>query len=280
MVPIVKIENARGEVLDLSADPRYEPALSGVGPAAATINSAKAGTADGVRYNSGSVGARNLLLTVDLMRDIARARLNLYRWLAPKQYIKVYCDAEGLEVYAEGYVETVEVNPWSESQVVEVSILCPWPYWMDVEETHTNASHVNPLFEFPFSIPDEGVELSTKDATTSTIVQNEGTVAAGVTFELKATLFSRLPRIYNLTTGESIGFYVEMQPGDVLRATTSDGNKRVTLIRAGVETNVINKITEDSSWPKMVVGANEFTYTVSEGEMELGIYHTNQYVGV
>lgn len=280
MVPIVKIENDRGDVLDLSADPRYEPVLTGVGPVAATINSAKAGVADGVKHNSSTVGARNLLLTVELKRDIARARQNLYRWMAPKKYIKVYWEADGLEVYTEGYVETAEVDPWTQGQNLAASILCPWPYWMDVVETYTNASHVDPLFEFPFAIPAEGVELSTKDTATSTTIQNAGTVDAGVTFELKATLRSLQPRIYNLTTGERIGFYVDMEPGDLLRVTTYDGNKRVTLTRDGVEYNAINTVMEDSDWPKMAVGANEFSYTVDEGEIELGIYHTNQYVGV
>jgi hypothetical protein len=280
MVPNVKIENGRGEVLDLSADPRYEPVLTGVGPVGATINSSKAGTADGVRYNSSTVGARNLLLTVDLQRDVARARQTLYKWLVPKQYIKVYYEADGLSVCAEGYVETAEVDPWTQGQNLAASIICPWPYWLDVAETYTNASHVDPLFEFPASIPAEGVELSTKDLTRSTLVHNSGTVEAGITFELKATLRSLQPRIYNLTTGEYMGFYVDMEPGDVLRVTTAEGNKRVILLRDGVEHNAINTVMEDSGWPKLAIGVNEFSYTVDEGEIALGIYHTNQYVGV
>lgn len=280
MVPIVKIENARGEVLNLSADPRYEPILTGVGPVKATINYAKSGTQDGAKPNSSTVDVRNLLLTVHLKRDIARARQHLYRWLAPKRNIKVYYEADGLEVYTEGVVETAEVDPWTMDENVASSILCPWPYWLDLTETYTDASHVSPLFEFPFSLPAEGAELSTKDPGTSTLVQNDGTVDAGVTFELKATLRSLQPRIYNLTTGEYIGFYVDMQPGDVLRVTTSVGNKRVTLIRDGVAYNYINTVMPDSDWPGMIVGANEFSYTVDEGEVELGIYHTNQYVGV
>lgn len=280
MIPIVKIENARGDVLDLSADPRYEPILSGVGPVGATINSSKTGTADGVKVNSRTVGARNLLLTVELKRDIARARQNLYKWLATKQYIKVYYEADGLEVYAEGIVETAEVDPWAVGQNVAVSILCPWPYWLDVTETYTNASHVDPGLAFPFSLAEGGTELSTKELTRRTIILNDGTVDAGITFELKATLRSLQPRVYNLTTGEHIGFYVDMMPGDVLLVTTGDGNKRVTLIRDGVPYNCINAVMGDSGWPKMVVGPNEFSYTVDEGEIELGIYHTNQYVGV
>lgn len=280
MVPIVKIENARGDVLDLSADPRYEPILTGVGPVKATINFTKAGTQDGGKVNSATVDPRNLLLTVYLKRDIARARQHLYGWLVPKQYIKVYYEADGLEVCTEGTVETAEVDPWTQEENVASSIICPWPYWLDLTETYTDASQVSPQFEFPFSIEDEGVAFSTKSNITSTVIQNEGTVDAGLTFELKATLRTLQPRIYNMTTGQHIGFYVDMWPGDVLRVTTSVGNKRVTLIRDGEEYNYINKVMPDSDWPVMVVGTNEFSYTVDEGEIELGIYHTNQYVGV
>ena len=89
MTPIIKIKNARGDILDLSADARYIPVLTGTGPPKATINRAKASTADGTQFNSATVDERSLLLTVYLQRDIGQARLNLYRWLGTKQPITV-----------------------------------------------------------------------------------------------------------------------------------------------------------------------------------------------
>lgn len=279
-VPIIKIENARGEVLNLSTDPRYEPILTGTGPPAATINRSKVAVADGTRFNSATVGERPLLLEIILKRDIARARLNLYKFLATKSYIKVYYQADDLDVYVEGYVETTEVDPWVLNQSVQASIICPQPHWRDVKETYTDASNVAELFEFPFAIESEGTELSTVDLSSSTIVQNIGTVETGVIFELTATLRSLQPRIYNLSTGEYIGFYVDMLPGDRLVVNTTTGSKSVTHIRDGVSTNYINTIMEGSKWLQMAVGANEYSYTVDEGEMELAIYHTNMYAGV
>lgn len=279
-LPIIKIENARGDVLNLSADPRYEPILTGTGPVAATINRSKVAVADGTRFNSATVGERNLLLTIFLKRDIARARLFLYRYVSTKEYIKVYYQADGLDVYIEGYVETAEVNPWEPDENLAVSIICPRPYWRDVDETLVDASVVKACFEFPFAIEPEGVEISTVSLTGSTVIVNEGTVEAGIIFELVATLRSLQPRIYNLSTGEYIGFYVDMLPGDRLIIDTNTGSKSVTHIRDGVSTNYINTLMEDSVWLQMAVGANEYSYTVDEGEMELWVHHTNMYTGV
>lgn len=281
MVPLIKIENARGEVLDLSADPRYVPVLTGTGPPPATINRSKIAVADGTRYNSATVEERALLLTIYIVRDVARARLNLYRYITSKGYIKVYYQSDGLDVWVEGYVETVEIDPWTQDQNMQVSIVCPQPFWRDAKETATNASNVFDLLEFPFSIDSDGIELSRSDIANSTIIKNNGHVETGVVFELVAKMRSLQPRIYNLTTGGFIGFYVDMFAGERLLINTTQGSKSVTHIDAdGVRSNYINTIMEGSSWLQMAVGENEYSYTVDEGEMELSIYHTNMYQGV
>ena len=280
MLPIVKIENDRGDVLDFSNSPRYVAMLTGTGPPSATINRATVSVADGARYNSARVNERDLLLTVHILRDVARARLNLYRFLATKSHIKVYYQADGLDVYIEGYVETAEVNPWEQNQYVQASIICPMPFWQDVKSTFTDASQVSRLFEFPFAIEEEGIELSAINVAASTVIENGGTVEAGVTFVITATVVSTNPRIHNLSTGEFIGVHAALEPGDQIEICTSTGEKRITHIRNGVRTNYINALMLGSTWLKMAIGANEYSYTVDVGECELGVYHTNMYTGV
>lgn len=279
-VPIIRIENTRGEVLNLSADPRYAPVLTGAGPPAATINRAKVAVSDGTMYNSATVDERNLLLTVYLQRDIGRARRNLYRWLASKQYIKVYYQEEELDLYVEGYIETVDVNPWELDQRVAASIICPMPHWRDVAETYTNASNVQAIFELPFETGQDGVELSTVDILASTVIYNNGTVAAGCTFAITATTDVKKPRIHNMDTGEFIGCNVDLEVGDRLEICTHTGKKSVTLVRAGKRANYINTVIPGSSWLQIAPGANELSYEVDDGECELAIYHTNMYIGV
>lgn len=280
MLPIIKAENERGEVLNFSASPRYFAMLTGTGSPAATINRTKVATADGTRYNSGTVNERSLVLTIYIRQDVARARRNLYRFFATKSWVKIYYQADDLDVFIEGYVETAEVDPWVENQNMQVSIICPMPYWQDVAETYTDASNIEYLFEFPFSIEETGVELSTVDQSSSAVIENNGTVEAGVIFELTATMASTNPKIYNLTTGQSLALDVSLETGDRLVINTTTGKKSVTHIRGGVSSNYINTVAVGSSWLQMAIGTNEYSYTVDSGECRLGIYHTNMYTGV
>lgn len=279
-LPIIKIENARGQVLNLSTDPRYEPILQSAGPPAATINRSKVALADGTRYNSSTVGERNPLLTIYLLRDVARARLNLYRYITTGGYIKLYYKADGLDVCIDGYVETAEVDPWSQTENMQVSIICPQPYWKDVTESTVNASVASSLLEFPFAIGSEGAELSLLDQDNTTMLENSGHVPAGATFELVAKIRSLQPRIYNMSTGEYMGFYVDMLAGDRLVINTRNGSKSVTLIRDGESANYFNTLMEGSEFLQLPVGTSEFYYTVDEGMVDLYIHHTNMYQGV
>lgn len=279
-VPTIKIANERGQVLNLSTDPRYLPILTGTGPVAATINRSKMATADGTQHNSGTVGERNLLLTIYLRQDVAQARLNLYRYIGTNRPIRVYYQNDGLDVFIDGHVETADVDPWARDENMAVSIICPMPYWQDVAESYADASHVAALFEFPFAIDSSGVELSTRDETRAAVVYNGGHVKTGITVELVATERSLQPRIYNVTTGAYMGFYVDMLAGDRLVVCTEDGKKSITHIRDGVKTNYFNTIMEDSDWLALVEGENEISYTVDEGSMTLAIRYTNKYQGV
>lgn len=279
-LPIIKIENERGEVLNLSTDVRYVPMLTGTGPPGATINRTKVATSHGSRFNSASVDERSLVLTVYIVRDIARARMNLYRWLGAGQYIKIYYEADGMNVWTEGYIEHPEVNPWSQDQNIMAPIVCPDPFWRDAGESYTDASMVTSCFEFPFAIPEEGIELSTIDITASAAISNKGHVPTGIRIEIKARVHSLNPRIYNVETGEFIGANIDMEAGDRLIIDTEDGQKGLWLMHKGNRTNVLNNIMAGHTWLQLPVGQTEFAYTVDTGDVELLIYHMNKYQGV
>jgi hypothetical protein len=136
------------------------------------------------------------------------------------------------------------------------------------------------LIIFDYADDTGGVELSMVDPTASAIIKNDGTVPAGVVFELTATISSKNPRIYNLSTGEFIGLEMELQAGDRVLINTTTGSKSAVHIRDGVRSNCINTVMVGSSWLQMAIGSNECSYTLDEGECTLGIYHTNMYIGV
>lgn len=280
MLPTIKIENEWGDMLNLSADPRYAVTASGIAQPGATINISKVALNDGGRFNSSTRNVRNLILYIDIVRDVGSARMELYRYIISGGYIKVYYKTDYLDVWIEGQVETVECNPYALGQMMQVSILCPFPFWQDLKETYTDASNVTSLLEFPWSAPAEGVELSTADANAYTVVKNAGHVKSGMRIVIRASVRSLQPRIYNLKTGEWMGFLVDMFPGDILTIDTSQGQKSVYLEHDGVRSNYINTVMIGSTWLQLAPGENELSYTVDEGSVSVGIYHMNKYQGV
>lgn len=280
MLPTIKIENARGDVLNLTSDTRYEVTAAGTAPPVATINTSKVSLNDGERFNSSTRNTRNLVLTIHIVKDVGRSRLELYRYIVSGAYIKVYYKTENLDVWIDGYVESIECDEWTLGQVMQVSILCPFPFWQDMQETYTDASNIHSLLKFPWSAPAAGVELSAVDTEAYTVITNKGHVESGMRLVIRATVRTLQPKIHNLATGEWIGFTVDMAQGDILTVDTTQGRKSVYLESGGVVTNYINTIMVGSTWLQLAPGENEISYTVDEGNIHLGIYHMNKYQGV
>lgn len=262
----LKVKNEKGQILDFSQDPRYQVTASGVSPAAATVNVSKVAMNDGAKFNSSRVNERNIVLMVYLIKDIAAARLDLYRYFPPKHRCTLYLKNRLRDVCIDGYVEAVECDLYGQGQAAQVSILCPDPYFRAVRSSYVEIGKVLPLFEFPFAISKEGMELSQLYNEIVGTVLNEGDVAGGVTMELRATGKVTEPRIYNVQTRQVTGLHFEMQEGDRITINTNVGEKSVTLYRNGVTSNLINRLMDHPAWFQLETGANVFTYKCGEGD--------------
>lgn len=283
MLKSVKLENEFNEVLELVGNRNYSLTnIEGLNPPQSTINSSSNGIYDGSRYDSSRVGDRNIVLTIAIENPVERNRIDLYKYARPKRYIKFHY-ANGIrDVYIEGYVETFEVNPFSQKLVAQISIICTQPYFYDVNVQSVVFRDAVSLFEFPFTNPVEGMafsEILTKQIKT---VSNMGDTECGMIFEVEAYGNIVEPAIRNVDTGEKFVMNLEMLAGDKMVINTRDRAKSVTLERNGVVSNVINRMTQDSVWLKAPIGIDKFTYDTVFGaeNMQLTIYQTNLYLGV
>ena len=66
---------------------------------------------DGGKYNSGQLEMRNLVLTVKIYPEIETNRINLYKYFPSKKIVRIYYQNETRDVYIDGMVETVEIDP-------------------------------------------------------------------------------------------------------------------------------------------------------------------------
>ena len=278
-----KVKTAKNNVLDFTNSNKYcLYDIDGLNPVTATINTTEFATSDGAMFNSSRIGTRNIVLYIKIFPDIEKNRLNLYSFFKIKSDVTLYFRHDSLNVYITGKVESFELDHFSNSQVAQISILCADPYFRSAESQLIEFSNVISLFEFPFSIAEEGIEFSRIEKVKTKII-NAGEMATGVTVQLYAStdkIFN--PVIYNLTNNTYFGLNFDMNKGDLIIITTHFNNKKVTLLRDGVETNILYAVQDGSTWLQLESGENELSYSCDDGENNLtvSVEYTELFEGV
>lgn len=277
------VENENNEKLDLM-NPSYFDSVTvdGLTPGKASINTTVIANSDGSLINNARNEDRPITIDIEPAFPIEENRLRIYQFFKRKKYITLYVKTTNRDLKIEGMVESVEGSLFVEKQSITIEILCNDPYFKDQLETYTNMARVLDLFEFPFSIEEEGKEFSRIEKTIEQTVINAGDTETGVIIEISASGTVINPTIYNTVTRESFGLNITMQSGDVITINTNNFQKKVELLRNGETTNIINSIIKGNKWFKLLQGDNLFTYTCDTGEEFLNIrfIYNNLYEGV
>lgn len=277
------VENHKGEKLQLTQNVNYNVlSVQGLNPPNANINTATNANFDGSTFKSSRLNERNIVIELTIEGDIETNRIALYKYFKNKHAVKVYYANGTRYVYINGYVESFEVNLFEQKQKAQISIVCPKPYFIDVNTSLLDFTSIEALFEFPFAIEEEGTEFSTLLVNQTKVVYNAGDVATGINIELKANGLTLNPKIYNVETGESIILDIEMNTGDIVKINTNAGEKSITMIVDTVETNIINRLRYGSTWLQLESGDNIFLYTADEFPENLtcSFIYSDKYEGV
>ena len=156
------IENEYGEILSLTGNKNYTVyQIDGLEPPQATINTSPVASFDGSRFNSSRTNERNVVVYLAIEGDCEANRINLYRYAKTKRFIKFHYKNDSRSVYIDGYVENMPIAFFDKKQLVQISILCPSPYFKSSDDTITNFSTIEPLFAFPFAYESNGEPFST-----------------------------------------------------------------------------------------------------------------------
>ena len=250
--------------------------VDGLTPSGATINTSSAGIADGTSFNSSFVNPRNIVLTVVPNGEPEKARLKLYEFFKPKYKVTLMFKTKYRDVEIPGYVENIEGGLYSQRQSFQISVLCPQPFFKSRTPKIVNQMKSISAFSFPFAIPvgSDGIPLSTIESNLETPIVNEGEETTGIFIVMTATGTVLEPTIYNKTTRETFTIEEEMIKGDQIEISTLRGEKRAYLIRDGVRSNILHKLTSNSKWFQLPMGENIFAFDAIFGVTNLSIeYH-------
>lgn len=280
----LKIENTKRNEIELTQnESNYQVIdIEGLDPPKAQLYTNALASMDGEKFKSSKLDMRNLVLTVKINGDVETNRINLYKYFGAGKWCKVFYKNGTRDVFIEGYVETIECPLFTINQQMQISIVCPTPYFKSVDIIYTDISVVVAGFTFPFTIDESGVIISQLIPNRVTPVINDGEFVTGFEIVMRALADGiSTPIIYNTDTGEYLSVSVVLNKGDVLRINTNKGSKSIVKISDGVETNIINNLEYGSTWFQLETGVNNFTYEVNNAQLlEVIFEYHHQYEGV
>lgn len=235
------LENENGEQLNLANNMSYIlSGVSGVTPPAANINTTTLATKDGSIFNSSFLGNRNIVLTIYPQNSIESARINIYKYIKAKHFIKVYIKTASRHVWTDGYVDSMEIDLGENPQKIQASIICPDPYLKAVDEITENFSEARATVE---NESDEEIGF-----------------IAEFTFSGDVENFS----LINDTTGAEFNLNYSFSNGNKLTIDTRRGEKSVWLDNGGF-VDLINDIDIRSNWIQLAQGENLLMYGATSG---------------
>ena len=290
MIKSLTVTNPKGESLKLDL---MRPGLSGLavksidglGPPQASIKTSEIATMDGVLYVGSRLEIRNIVISLIMMEQpsVEVNRLKTYRYFPVMKSVEIVVETDDKTVKINGYVESNEPEIFAEQEETKISIICPDPYFYDVNESVVGFSDVLSLFEFEFenaSVSEKLIEMSEIRNDTRSLITYPGDGDTGLL--IKIQMYAPVTKIemYNSFTGGSMKIDASKLPStlgstfrvnDVLEISTKRGDKSVTLVRSGNRSNAITCLTRNAEWFQLTAGDNIFSYAIDDGDNDSNV---------
>lgn len=307
MIESFKITNHLGESLELTlADPDSSglaiTSVTGLGQVDADVNFTKLAGSDYYAENSAVLGQRNIVFNITYYGDDTEdCRHIADEYFPTKKKIDIIARTTHRELTTTGVVESNEPNIFSSKSGCTVSILCADPYWYALDISSIPFGGIEPKLEFPLcedrddSLTDNDdidvFEFGNIRPVVERSIYYTGEAEVGITINIHVLSTVRNLIIYNvdlrqrisiddsiLTTVTGSGL---IQGDDVIISTTKN-QKYATLIRSGIEYNIINALGKQRDWFELSRGDNAFAYSATEGlyDMVITVKHRVSYKGL
>lgn len=260
-----KLENNQGNIITLTGNESEYQVISikGLNPPSAHLNSSNVSGMDGAMYNSSRLNTRNIVILLKINGDIEYNRQNLYTFCPTKEKVRFYFSNNNRDVYVDGYVDSVECDLFTNDERMQISIICPQPYFLDMSDTKVDGSSISAFFTFPFSI-----DLGSPIPFSEIVLNNEtnlyndsvNEIGMAIGIDIEANVNTILIR--NTRTGETFTLSYAFHSGDYVQITTVKGQKSIILTRNGINTNIFAAMQIGSVFFQLAAGDNFFSYVV------------------
>ena len=250
--------------------------ITGLATLDATINASEVATNDGTVYNSARVQPRSITITLKPLwtesGTIEEHRRLIYKYFPVKKPLTLTIATEDRTVQTTGYVENTDTTIFSNFETSQITLYCPDPYFENIYSETLLFSGIVSNFEFPFGGTDtetpntkNNLEMSKISNDTIREITYTGDIETGMEINIHAVGDVSDIVIYNLSTNESMGIKGDLQALDDIVICTVRNKKTARLLRHGIYTNILNKLSKDSDWFELQKGDNIIAYTAEKG---------------
>jgi hypothetical protein len=173
-------------------------------------------------------------------------------------------DIPPVEIF--GYVEDYNVNPFSRDVEIQVSIICPYPYFTAVNPTVVTGQ-------------------STRDNSNPVEIEYNGSIDTGINVEL-TRISDPAPTFVSIQSGDpSISTYrvtasVSATTYFLMNSIPGQRYAQNVSLSTGVITNLLSKIIDGSTWPTLQPGTNDFSVITDQGAQDWQLTYFELYGGL
>lgn len=281
--------NERGQFLIFGdAAPLLVTKIDGLGSPKNEIHRQKSPYQDGTTVTHSVLDERELAIEGVILADFQDRQI--YRQILLQTFNP---KLKGMLIYENGGIKkriecVPELAPSFPSnmqvnyQQFLITLLCPNPFWQDVDRTKAEIAIWRGALEFPLELVEEGIELGFREPSLIVNIFNPGDVPCGIEIRFKALATVVNPSLFNVNTREYIKLNKTMIAGETIVVTTHFGSKRVESHLNGVITNAFNWLDLGSTFLHLDPGDNLLRYDADDGlnNLEVDIYYTPRYLGV
>jgi hypothetical protein len=243
--------------------------VDGLGPVKATITSSSFAKIDGTQYQSSRRESRNILLKIGLEANyttttVRSLRETLYNYFMPNREVTLRFHVDNdLEVIISGRVESCVPDIFSKDPVVDISIICFDPDFVEETAESFSGSSVDTDTVIPFTY--------------------NGTVDTGMVFTINIDRSVSSFTIYHTPpdgTIRSLDFAMSLSAGDVVEIRTVRGDKFVGNTREDVTYSVLYAMSPQSNWIEFSRGDNTFRVYAAGAALSYTVSYFNRYGGL
>lgn len=249
--------------------------VEGLDPVKSVVNSKGYGALDGEYYTGSHVGKRNIVMTLGMnpsanYQSVSELRKLLYAYLMPKMnpILKFVTNDRPL-VQIEGYVESLEGDRFVKDPDIQVSVICPKPFFESSEgKTVGGAASNNPI---------DQTFIYEGDMTNGVIFQlfkGSSAYTGPITIEIGRVgpVYRKFETVATVEAGRF--FQVDSRQGiKKVESRSLPANLRVA--------NLLGTITSDSLWPYLVLGTNKIRVRTNSGvQLPWILYFAERYGGL